>query len=671
MGKINLLSTEISNKIAAGEVVERPVSVVKELVENSIDAGADVITVEIRNGGTTLIKVADNGSGMSEEDAKTAFLRHATSKIATEADLDAIFTLGFRGEALSSIGAVSRADMYTKLRNEPVGTHVKCHGGLIELLDEAGCPDGTVFEIKDLFYNTPARMKFLKKDATEGAHITDLLVKYILSYPHISFRLISNGKQQLFSPGDNSLKNAVYTVYGRDYANAVIPVDYSIGNLRVSGMTGKGNLARPNRNFQSYFVNNRYIKSPLIIKAVEEAYKNQIMIGKYPVSILNIEVNPSLIDINVHPTKLEVKFSQEKEIYELVYYAVKNALYEVPNVPKIDIKPAEGSFIREDKGEQLSVSDLSKLIPKQDYKTRFNPFGEKKPDVKREVMPGKEPQAEPVKQQPPENAEPKKTEMPEYKDMSKATVAPSFDALAQFKAERTENENPVMLFKSSEPVPQESKAAEQPVADTVTTLPQKHTAEKPEAGIRICGQVFDTYIMAERGDELIIIDQHAAHERLKYEELKKSAADNKIFSQVFLEPVIITLSQEELAIYKENKEVFEAAGFETDEFGNRDIIVRGAPADLEWSDAESLVLELMTQLGENKKEIISKKQERFMYTIACKAAIKANHTLSADEMKRLVENVIGLENINTCPHGRPIMISMTKHEMEKQFKRIV
>lgn len=649
MGIINVLSSEISNKIAAGEVVERPVSVVKELVENSIDAGSRAITVEIKNGGIKLIRVKDNGCGMSADDAGTAFLRHATSKISKDEDLDAIFTLGFRGEALSSIGAVSKIDMYTKQADSDEGTHVVCCGGDIESAIEAGCPNGTCFEVRDLFFNTPARMKFLKKDSTEGSHITDLMIKYILAYPEISFRFISNGKQQLFSPGDGSLKNAIYTVYGRDYANAMVPVEYTIDRLRVTGMIGKGHIARPNRGFQSYFVNKRYIKSPLIIKAVEEAYKNQIMIGKYPAAVLNIDINPNKIDINVHPTKLEVKFSDEKSIYELVYYGVKNALY-VPDVPRVEIK--------------TEVKDI---------KPAFKPERGEQVPIEAEIQkkPGQAPMSLPKKEE--------KKDAPIVLSPLKVVHDEKPDVLTAFRKDNggvknIVKEKPVDYsdIKIIDKLP-EKKASEPPEKEEKN---EKHEEAKAETkvqqdGVRICGQIFDTYIIAQSGDKMLLIDQHAAHERIKYEQLKRDVQNNEMFSQLMLEPVVVNLTAGELEIFNENKEILEKLGFEADIFGARQVIIRSAPSELEYTDVEELFIEFITQIENNKKDVIGAKQERFMYTVACKAAIKANHVLDGAEMKALAENVLSMENINTCPHGRPIMIEMTKHELEKQFKRIV
>lgn len=336
MGLIHVLDTEVSNKIAAGEVVERPLSIVKELVENSIDAGATVITVEIRGGGISYIRVSDNGCGMSAEDARICFLRHATSKITTGSDLDAIYTLGFRGEALSSIGAVAKIRLYTKRSCDSMGVCVTCEGGEILSSNDAGAPNGTVIEVTDLFYNTPARLKFLKKPATEAGYITDIMSRFVFAHPEISFKLVRDGKEIVFTPGDSKLLNAVYAVYGKDYTKNMIDVDFEFNGIHVTGLVGNGTLARANRNYETFFVNRRYIKSPLMIRALEEAYKNQIMISKFPVAILNVEIDASAVDINVHPTKLECKFSNEHDIYQTVYHAVKQALYEIPNVPEIE-----------------------------------------------------------------------------------------------------------------------------------------------------------------------------------------------------------------------------------------------------------------------------------------------------------------------------------------------
>lgn len=696
MGKIHVLTTEISNKIAAGEVVERPSSVIKELVENSIDAGATNITVEIKKGGTLYMRVSDNGIGMSEEDAKLCFLRHATSKIQTGDDLNAIYTLGFRGEALSSIGAVARVSLYTKRREDSnsEGVCVTCEGGEIKSSEAAGTPDGTTIIVENLFYNTPARLKFLKKDATEAGYISDIMSKFILAHPEISFKLIADGKDKLFSPGDNSLSNAVYTVYGRDYAKAVINVDYDYENVRIIGVIGKGNVSRPNRNYQSFFVNKRYIKSPLIIRAVEEAYKNQVMIGKFPMAILNIEINPELVDINVHPTKLEVKFSNEKDIYHAVYYGVKNALYALPNVPKIE--RTETEFKRDLSKQQLTLSDMAEELRKspemrkaareQETEVLKNLAKERSGNdddsirdlTKRPPTPGYNPRENQFLKQ-----------AAELKNTHDGGEDKSISALKEKYADMLDTPKTHVHIADSDPQLKRGNISKEPLfgAEITSKTIKKHeyeaevkTAAEEEENteenifideyFKVVGQIFDSYIIVEKDEEMLLIDQHAAHERLKYEELKQAVADKQIYSQILLEPEVVNLTGAEFGAYKENRELLDNLGFETEEFGDNALLVRSVPGDVEIGDVEPLIIELISQAENSKKELITEKNQRLMYTIACKSAVKANMSMSLQEMETLVRNVFRLKNINTCPHGRPIVITMSKKEIEKEFKRI-
>lgn len=532
MGKIHLLDTEVSNKIAAGEVVERPASVIKELVENSIDAGANLITVEIEKGGSVYMRVSDNGSGMSADDAKICFLRHATSKVRTSGDLDAIYTLGFRGEALSSIGAVSETELYTKRAEDEIGVCVTCRGGEILSSDEAGIPNGTSVLVENLFYNTPARRKFLKKDATEAGYITDIMTRFIFAHPEISFKLIADGKEKLFSPGDNSLKNSVYTVYGKDYANGTIPVEYEADGIKVTGLIGKGTLSRPKRNYQSFFVNKRYITSAAITAALENAYKNQIMIGKFPMAVLNIEINPSLIDINVHPTKLEVKFSDERAVYNAVYYGVKNALYAIPNVPKIERTTEE--FKRDEVKEQLNLSDMAAALPRNmtrrpetpDYNPRKNPFLKESGDTKTSGS----------RDTKSDGGFYTKPDFIKEKNTDNFTV-PKTVSVASPKTEI----KPLIPDSTGDTKPETERGA----AENDTVFADEY--------FEIVGQVFDSFIIAEKGGEMMIIDQHAAHERLKYEELKREIESKQAFSQILIEPVIVSLNAGEMAAYRDNK----------------------------------------------------------------------------------------------------------------------
>ncbi len=687
MGLIHVLDTELSNKIAAGEVVERPASVVKELVENSIDAHATTITVEITNGGVSYIRVSDNGKGMSEEDAKICFLRHATSKIATDEDLNAIYTLGFRGEALSSIGAVAQVSLYTKQANDD-GICVTCCGGEILSSAEAGIPDGTSVIVENLFYNTPARLKFLKKDATEAGYITDIITRFIFAHPEISFKLIVNGKEKLFSPGDNSLKNSVYTAYGKDYANGMLEVDYTANGIRVSGLIGKGNVCRPNRNYQSYFVNGRYIKSAMVIRAVEDAYKNQIMIGKFPVAVLNIEIPPELMDINVHPTKLEVKFANEKDVRNAVYYGVKNALYAIPNVPEItrvDEETGEVLFERDESKEQINLSDMVKDLPKtvREYPERKSGLH----TVKKEIPTFKKIE---IKDEETTYISPKPEVKPEIKPEKKPEIKKPTQTFVFEEAAPVIEEKPKKDEFGIEVMPEPRSMAEQlayieklgngrfKFNDAATEMKEepeiKEEAKEENIFIdeyfRIAGQIFDTYILVEKDDKLLMVDQHAAHERLKYEELRRDIAAKQVMSQIMLEPVIVRLTPTELADFDEWQKVLYEMGFECDRFGENEVIVRSVPGDLDAGEVEELIIELVTNFSDAKHDIVTEKYERMLYTVACKSAIKANHRLSEAEMEALVRNVFRMENINTCPHGRPIIISMTKKEIEKEFKRI-
>ena len=616
MGVINQLSLEISNKIAAGEVVERPASVVKELVENAIDAGATAVSVELEKGGISFLRVTDNGSGMAREDATLCFSRHATSKIKTAEDLDAIFTLGFRGEALSSIGAVSKIELFTKRKEDASATKVVFEGGQILSVEDAGAADGTSIIVKDLFYNTPARMKFLKKDVTEGGYVADIMLRFILAHPEISFRFIRDGKEVYSTSGDGNLKNALYSVYGREYAKAVIDLDLEMNNIHITGVAGKSETARPNRAYQSFFVNGRYIKSPAITRAVEEAYKNQIMIGKFPMAVIKIEINPSQIDINVHPTKMEVKFSDEGAIYRAVYHAVKNALYSTVEYPEIEVRqrPMETFTFAPTPERKQTAETFRSVSPNLHYAPKMDES--KQCEVLFDIM---------------------KDDAEKLRDIKVEPVV---------KEEREPFGHTFMEVEDSAPEKQ-------------SFLPEIRS-------YRIIGQLFKTYILVEEGDDFLIIDQHAAHERIKFEELKKSLKERKVSSQYLAIPIPVELSDAEKEAYTEHKDEISALGFEADTDTSAITAVPSAEGADELSSA---FLELLSAFAENRQERIDSKKERLLYTIACKAAIKANSYRSSEELAALVESVFELDNINTCPHGRPIVIKMTKKEIEKEFGR--
>lgn len=763
MGIINELPEEIYSKIAAGEVVDRPASAVKELVENSIDAGATVINVEIKKGGTVYIRVTDNGKGMSCEDAVTAFKSHATSKVKTEADLDEIYTLGFRGEALASIGAVSKTELYTKRPGDTLGTHVSYHGGNLEDISEEGMPDGTTFEISNLFYNTPARMNFLKRDVSEAAAITDVMERFILSYPEISFRYTIDGKEKYFTSGDNRLLSSFYAVYGKSYVNSVIPVDYRTENITITGLIGKGDAARPNRSYQSFYVNRRYVKGLRLSNTLEAAYKNQIMVNKHPMAVLNIEINPRRTNVNVHPTKLEVRFSNEDEVYRAIFHAVENALYAMPNVPKIERGEVKSAFARDKSStsEQMNFGGVHDNRGAQITKNSEIPHVRNSVSAQQSAHTAEFPaQRKDVKPAPPQNSAENQPQI-SVKEQPQNSVS---EISAGGKADSVQNTSEQNPAPTAEQVTATSAhaanqtainsaraATEQSTVNSVQTaaepssatpinseteqaavMPVPTSAENPiiaknsyalnadneffdrrraallgteadvageigatlretvekisidiinsipndgwdfDRGImRVVGQIFNTYIIAESGDTMIIADQHAAHERLKYEELKKSLAEHKVNSQMLLVPVVVDTTAAEHATFTENTEKFDELGFEIEDFGGNALIVRATPEPLDSEELKQLVLEIINNLASGAQGVVSEKLDHALYTIACKAAVKANHRYDNKQLETLLNAVLDLGNINTCPHGRPIIVTMTKKELEREFKRIV
>ena len=608
MARIHVLDKSVSNMIAAGEVVSRPASAVKELIENAMDAGAKNITVEIKNGGISFLSVTDDGSGIEEDDILTAFMPHATSKIASAKDLGSIMTYGFRGEALSSIAAVSRITLVTKTLDADEAVKLELEGGEVKGSETVGAKTGTHIAVSDIFFNTPARYKFLKKDSAEAAAVTDVVQKAALSRPDISVRYISSGREAFKTQGDGNLLNAVYSLFGGDIAKHMIKVDYSDSGVRVTGYSGTAAVARPNRNMQIFFVNGRSVVSRTVSFALSEAYKNQLTVGRFPSAVLNIEIDPSAVDVNVHPSKTEVKFTDEKAIYDAVYWGVKNMLYEKPYVPAVE-----------------SIT--------------------KKP-------------AEPVR--------PAQTEAPKEQNPIVAHVQKSLDTFGKksgfHKIEPVKKEAP-KTFAAEERVKYEPKPEEKPAQQTIA-------AEETD-DFTLIGQIFDTYLIAQKGSDMLLIDQHAAHERLNYEALKKKRDENEPAGQLFLVPEVISLSDSDMVVWEENREFFKSIGFETDKMGENDIMIRSAPYGTDVSDSGDVIREILTLLSDkrhdNRRTYL---EERAMYTVSCKAAIKANMAISPLEQRELIKKVLALPGINTCPHGRPIMIKMTKEKIEKEFKRI-
>lgn len=635
MGKIQVLSRNVSDKIAAGEVVERPASVIKELLENAVDAKATVITVEIKSGGIKYMRVTDNGVGMSKEDAKLSIIRHATSKISTEDDLTRIATLGFRGEALSSIAAVSKLEIYTKTKDEETGTYMIAQNGEILDIVEAGCPDGTTILVRELFCTVPARMKFLKKDFTEAGYIEDIVARLALSHPEISVKFINNGKEIIFTPGDNQLSSAIYAVYGRDVKNAMVEASYTEGGVKVFGMCAKASAARANRNMENFFVNGRYIKSALLAHAVEEAYKNELMVKKFPACVLNIEISPEMVDINIHPTKLEAKFADEKAVYHAVYWAAKNALYKKAYVPEVtEEKVSQTTFVRP---TPQVVKETFKAAPEIKKETPRIDFSKVTP-----VKPYEPPKTEQAKISFGENTfrMPEKKQEPEIKEVQKPVIE--------------EKKEPEVLVEK--------------VPEVVEKAPEV-IKEKPV--FRVCGQVFNTYIIVEKDGKMLMVDQHAAHERLRYEKLLVQYRERSVVTQILLMPEIVKLTANEYATFCEHEEEICELGYIASPYGEREIIVREIPMEAEESDIEETMFEIISMFAANHKNIDDDLASKMLYRIACRGAIKANKELNNAEMDKLLTDIFMLENINTCPHGRPITIEFTKDFIEKQFKRIV
>lgn len=636
MGKIHVLDKSVSNLIAAGEVVSRPASAVKELLENSMDAGAKSITVEIVNGGVKSIRVTDDGSGIEEDDILTAFMPHATSKIEKASDLEKIGTYGFRGEALASIAAVSKTELTTKTKDGDTGVRIRIEGGEIKESENVGFRRGTSITVRDLFFNTPARFKFLKKDSAEAAAVTDVCQKAALSRPDISIRYISSGKDVFFTPGDGVLLNAIFSVFGKDFAKHMIPVNYSEKNIKVKGFIGTAAVARPNRNMQIFFVNGRSVVSKIMSFALAEGFKNQLTVGKFPAAVLNIEIAPEALDVNVHPSKTEVKFTDEKAVYDAVYWGCKNSLYEKPYVPSVEnmqSEKTESVKIHPEKTAESFSGGTS--IKKDEFLNSENFIPQKGTENKNIKVTG----FTPVKM----------TENPTNKPSFAAEPKAHYEVFTSHEKENTE-------------LPKQ--------ADVKQSEVQQEMNVKETENFRVAGQVFETYIIVEKGSDMLLIDQHAAHERLNFEALKKKRETHEASGQMFLIPQIASLEPSEMVLWEENREFLDSIGFDTDKMGERDIMIRSAPLGTDVSESADVILELLTILGNSGHDKRTYLEERAMYTVSCKAAIKANTAISKAEQEALAAKVMALDGINTCPHGRPICIKITKEKIEKEFKRI-
>lgn len=651
MNKINVLSRQVAELIAAGEVVERPASVVKEIMENAIDAGASSITIEIKNGGITFIRITDNGSGIAKDDVAKAFKSHATSKINTALDLDSIATLGFRGEALASIAAVSKVELLTKTADEENGTRYCIEGGEQILLDDAGSPKGTTLIIRDLFYNTPARMKFLKRDVTEANAIAGVVDKIALSHPEVAVRFIRDGKQTLLTPGDGELTNTIYSIFGKDFVNSLIPAEYAFENIKVSGYVSKPLSSRSNRSMQFFFLNGRLIKTVTGTTALGEAYKNAIMIGKFPACVLNIEIAPDMVDVNVHPAKIEARFVNERHLFSAVHYCAKNAISSGDSRPSIELTKA--TALQDTKSVE-QVQQMSLPIKKDDFWVRQSSDGKKTGRVNIDINPEDDGEDLGIKKVDP------------VKDDFVICTAVAEKAGQYKPSQEVENTPDVRETKDEEQsdLPKEELRRSDNLEQKTQTSPQNLVPDEP---VKLIGEVFNTYIIAQIKDKILIIDKHAAHERIIYNRL--IAEEKEDAQQLLLAPVTVTLSKEEYSIVLEHIDMFKQACFEIEDFGQGMLIVRECPMMIEVGDIQNIVTEMAGNLLNNKMNLGTDKLESLYQSIACRAAIKAGDFTSDFERKRFVDYLLKTPDIRYCPHGRPVYIEMKRSELEKSFGR--
>lgn len=653
MAEITVLSKDISELIAAGEVIERPASVIKELVENSIDAKASHITVEIKNGGTTYMRITDDGCGIAKEQVPIAFLRHATSKISSKEDLDNILTLGFRGEALASVSAVSKVELLTKMKDDEYGTSYVIEGGNEISCEQSGCPDGTTIIIRDIFFNVPVRRKFLKRDSAESSAVVSIMQKIALSHPEISFKLIKDGKIEISSAGDGELYSAVYGVYGRDFAHDMIPVDYSENGISVKGYIIKPLYSKSNRSFQNFFINGRFVRSGTCSTALEEAYQNLVMVGKYPACVLMIEVPPVTVDVNVHPAKAEVRFSDEKIIFNSMYFAVKNALMASGLIYEFQLRN-ELKQREESKSESVSgkpdpkVFKASKRIEKPEVKSQFKKVSESEYASENVV-----------------------TEKPEKDEITLSSSKTQYvtDYVNSIIVECDDDDDYEAQPETDDEMLSEFSYISKNALKKCEPKTESIIEEEIQEPIIVIGEFFKNYIAAQSGEDIILIDKHAAHERVIFEKLRSQ--NNKGESQMLINAVEILLSEDEYNAMSENNDVLSEMGFEID-FSNKPFIrAMAVPVILESLVMDDVIPEIAENFLNNKMNPQTHRLDDMLHDLACKAAIKANDKNDIRELQKLAEDVYYNENIRHCPHGRPVMFTLSKRELEKQFRRIV
>ena len=636
MPHITVLDQSTINKIAAGEVIERPSSVVKELLENAIDAQATAVTVEIRDGGISYIRVTDNGCGIPKEEVPLAFLRHSTSKIKSVEDLFTVSSLGFRGEALSSIASVAQVELITKTSEQLSGTRYQIEGGVERSYEEVGAPDGTTFLVRNLFYNTPARQKFLKTAQTEGSHVAALVEKIAMSHPDISIRFIQNNQNRLHTSGNHNLKDIIYTVFGREIAANLLPVESEQEVLQVHGFAGKPVIARSNRSFENYYINGRYVKSGLIGKAIEDAYKPFMMQHKYPFVLLHISIEPEYLDVNVHPTKMELRFRNGEQVYQMLFQAISQALSHKELIPQVDLVKRE---------EEKALEEAQKKAPHPE------PF-----EVKRQAAMVQKP-GESRTMQPQEPAKSRTMQPSIYK--SEAV----YGKIAESRAE------PEPEIQAVAPV--ESRKPEQKQPQQLDLFEEKLLEPKNRIRHKLIGQLFDTYWLVEFNEHLYIIDQHAAHEKVLYEKTMRTLKTREFTSQMLNPPIILTIGSTEEVLLKKYMKYFQDIGFEIEPFGGREYAVRAVPDNLFSVAKKELLMEMIDDLSEDAGARTADMIHDRVATMSCKAAVKGNNHLSFAEADHLIDELLNLDNPYACPHGRPTIISMSRYELEKKFKRIV
>lgn len=669
MRKIAVLDKHTIDKIAAGEVVERPSSVVKELVENAIDAGATAVTVEIADGGKRLIRITDNGSGMEADQVPVAFLSHATSKIEKVEDLENIASLGFRGEALSSIAAVSQVELITKTPSALSGVRYVIEGGAEQSMEEMGAPEGTTFLVRNLFYNTPARSKFLKSDAAEGNYISSLMEQLALSHPEISFKYIQNKQVKLHTSGNYNVKDVIYNVYGRDIARALLEVSYENDFLKIQGYVGKPEISRGTRSFENYYINGRYVKNNIIAKAIEDAYKGFLMQHKFPFVSLHIQMTGNDLDVNVHPRKMEVRFARGPEVYDCIYEAVRNVLTHREMIPKVSPGPEETAAKAKTIVERKDIPEPFETKRLTQMQQNIHPVVQK--DRLYEELPV-------YKSNTFTKAEEALFSGNLHKEESSANTTDPIDKqepkIQESKTQKLKTQeisDSAINISSHKTLESEILKQEQEAPKQLELFEEKLLAPESRSRHRLIGQLFETYWLVEFDDRFFIIDQHAAHEKVNYERFVKQFKEQETHSQYLSPPLIVSLSLEEEASLLANREFFEKAGFEIEPFGGREYSISAVPADLYGFSEEDLFLEMLDNLaGEGEKDAFNIFTAR-LATMACKSAVKGNNKLSFQEADQLIDQLLTLNNPYHCPHGRPTIISMTKTEIEKKFKRII